>query len=288
MLAADFSFSFRQMFKDRESLWRETSKYKTKELRQAVAEGLVGTIKRVLRMKTTEVDQPLNELLARYAGLELSAEVMSDLIWRLAAGAGWMRHGRVLATTLLPVSDWFDPWVPMWIEGVRYAGASLTGKQLMGVAFRVLKGPFGGLAFSQQLPHSYLTRKFAWELGFTLFRRMHFGELVGCVLVGSLIFEGQKVRLDEVGDYANAKRFNARLRCERAKPCGRDYRWLCHECSMGYEGANSCPRGTHKVTWVLRACPRCEQEAWSDPESKSRLCVSCSTAEFRARLNSGG
>jgi len=212
-------------------------------------------------------------------------------VWRLAAGKSWIEYGRVLAPAFGRVEEWFDSWMPLWIEFVRHGRgcAALSGKQLMAVRFRVLKGPFGGLAFTQSMTHNYLVRMMAKMIGFPIHKRVHFGELVKCVLVGHLnLAEVPKVSVDEVGEYAQVGAYNGALRRERAKPCLRNHQWLCHECSLGYEGATSCPRATHPTTWVQQACPRCDQESWFDPSRKLRTCVICSAAEARAKINAEG
>lgn len=294
MLEPDFRFDFKTVFRRREKLWHRTVDFRGLDTARACEEGLVEAVEKALKwrkrkgQKGGEHERPLRELLANFSGVALETPIMQALVWRLAAGKGWMEHGRLLAMSFGQLSEWFDPWTPLWIEAIWHSGVSSENRPLLAARFRVLRGPFGGLAFTQHMAHKYVVRKLARELGFTLRRRAHFGELVKCVLVGHLDLSSPRVRMDEVGEHLQARIHNGMLRRSRAKPCPRDFQWLCHECSLGYEGANSCPRATHPATWVQKSCPACNKESWFDPSGKQRVCILCGTSSARARIAAEG
>jgi hypothetical protein len=232
-------------------------------------------------VKTTPADAfpPLREILTPYYGKKLDHVTADPLAWRLAAGRDTMAKGEFLLDVFMPCEPY---WTGLRIEDCHHAIPSKEGKPMIELVLRVYDGVFAGLRFSQKIPYKFVIAKLARDIGMPVYQKVHKNELVQCHFAG-LIGYDRGPRVSEFHTSPGIRTFNSKIRKERAKPCIKGYKWLCHQCTMGYlrmedkeDSKLFCPRGTHSMTFKKQACPQChKEEAWFDPALNSGVCIEC-------------
>ena len=158
---------------------------------------------------------------------------------------------------------------------------SKTGKVQLVLSFRILDGPYGGLAFKQYMPYRFVTAILAKDIGFPRFKGLHYLEMAGMWFVGLLVSDKWGPRLSEFSPTSASLDHNRKLRASRKMPCLRDFECVCHKCIVGYDGDNPCIRAVHRFTFDKSWCPCCEHESYFDPAADSRICVVCTGKKFR-------
>ena len=213
------------------------------------------------------------------AGVELSADRINDLSWRLAGNTDLLKEG-------VPVRPWTtqhsEEWVPLQIlkaiprrnTGERF-GCMFCFQVLAGTSCPLQVYRFWGndacYAISQHIgftPHwlSYPYKHPAHLVG------MRFYALVEPNLCREHpgFFRVESTPSFEAHNKAILK---YRVKQPHAAHCPRGFEHECHKCIIGY---TSCPGGTHKEDYVEGVCPNCGPDQWFDPEAGSDLCVACS------------
>jgi len=227
------------------------------------------------------VVQSLNNL---YGGV-YTDEVCNVLVWRLAAGAEWLKQGCAIEGVFRKVPP---HWAPILIEDCQYVPRNQMRDETVKVFMRVLGGRFAGLPFSQKWPYRYHVHVVAKELGFPLYETSNYRELTRMRMVGLLDTSNLRyVSVVEVFGSSGAKNYNKKLMKLRAT-CHFGYKWACYQCSLGYTGTKSCSHATHSQGFEQRPCSRCSKtDAWFDPASDYPYCLSCLAADKR-RSSFGG
>lgn len=64
------------------------------------------------------------------------------------------------------------------------------------------------------------------------------------------------------------------LRFRKGQQCPQGFLHACHKCAVGYD---SCPGGTHPVSYQSQVCDQCGQASYFDPTRSAEKCVVCLT-----------
>lgn len=227
-----------------------------------------------------EFEQGFRELLLWFNGSP--ADIADSLSWRLACTYDHIAAGGRMEPTFVPrLMD-----AVLQFVNIGYERHSKNGFPLLGVKFRVLSGPFGGLYFKQLMPCRWARVKLGKEIGTFGYRLPDARELGGFVLVGKVQF-GEESRLVEIVPSSTCKSFNSFLIYARSQPCPLDCLHSCHICPVGVDNkacrqvvvrgsVSGVPvRPVHLVTFVERKCHTCGEEQLADPECDSRICYKC-------------
>jgi hypothetical protein len=216
---------------------------------------------------------PLEQLVARFYGKALGVPERADLAWLLASGRETLKAGQCPALGFKSVEG---EWAAMRVEHVQYTTPSRLGRLRLSVHFRSFGGAFGGLPFRTPMAYDYVTKVFAKDLGLPRYQRAHYREIVDLWLVGYLVVDEKlRPRLEYVHMTSTALAHNRTVRMRRREPCPREYRWPCHDCTVGYLYPDACPRATHPWTYTKKRCDKCETEGWFDPTHPGPFCVKC-------------
>jgi len=239
------------------------------------------TIK-IIRKKGRKPDAcftALRILLSKYYGQVLDYKSGSSLAWRIAAGAKLMAKGISTLGEFCPCDSY---WTGLRIDEVNHVHPSKEGKPMLELVLRIYDGIFAGLRFTQRMPYRFVIAKLARDIGFQIYQKVHKNELVGAHFGGLLTCDSSGPRIAEFYSSMSINKANRDVRKDRTLPCLKGYRWLCHQCTIGYmkcdDNQNSawwCPRGTHSTTFVKQTCPACLKEAWFDPALNSKICIEC-------------
>jgi len=235
-----------------------------------------------------DIEMPFKQMLLSYDQREITFDAVWDIMWRLAAGRDEMAAGRNVALVLPAVGQPDDFWEGLFIEACRYGPPTMKGKLQLTLSFRIMGGKYGGLRFEQNITYFIVVRKIAKEIGFPMYQRTHYNELVQCVFIGHVMLEARGDKLSpRVSEYHvtdSVKKCNMVKRKERKKECKyAGYTWPCYRCSRGYAevGNGRCLRAVRPHALVLRQCPECKKESLFDLDSGSKVCVSCQAAPYR-------
>ena len=241
---------------------------------------------------------PHIELLSWYYGQKMDLPLLWDLCWRLAAGQEHMKAGQRMAQAF-PTVEIAEQWVGLHIDSVRYGPPTapkqlgprtVPGKPQLILDFRVLSGCFGGLKVTQNIPYAGVVFHLAKQLGFPVFKKTHYNELVQCVFIGKLGIVGGGQKFPRISEFfiSDATRtYNAKLRRARAETCYRGYPQACHRCPVGYLGASACMNATRALAVVQQECPVCGKMSVFDPLSQAKACLACEGLLFK-RLETRG
>lgn len=222
----------------------------------------------------------LRNLVASFYGSRLDHNTCTELAWRLAAGRKTLEDGINLAKEFGPCEPY---WTGMKIVDCQHSKPSKTGKHMLVLTFRVFDGVFAGLKFRQSIPYRFVIAKFARDIGFPVFQKVHKNELVQCHFAALLDTNDRGPRAVEFHTPQSINNYNRALRKERAELCPKGHMWLCHQCSLGYtkcddfgeESTMHCPRATHSRTFEKKECLRCHRDAMFDPADAASVCVEC-------------
>ena len=231
---------------------------------------------------------PFKEMLLWYTGRTITRELISTIYWRLAAGRDWMLKGRFMAHDFPASGRTTQFWTGLHISSCGYGPLTKNGKLQLTLGFRAMSGPYAGLTFTQHIPYFVVTRKIAKEIGFPVYQKTHYNELVQCVFVGyvSLDLWGDRLtpKVIEYHVSSMASKINRDLRRRRAEECQHaGYTWPCYQCPRGYaDTANRyCYRAVRPFALQLKLCPQCNQQSYFDVAVGSSVCVSCQARPFK-------
>lgn len=255
------------------------------QLTGSVFRAFIKEFNRLLPGKTRE--QILRESLLHLAGVVLTQDVLDETAWRLAGNIDRIKAWR-------PVMPWtrqvdFE-YVPVQIVHARRTlefhkhGAEFS--------FQVLAGTSAGCTivktWTQRLCAA-LSRRLGFSNqrgGFPFLDVLQLVNLRMYVLVDP-IKSARAPDFEEVWQEDNGKTIRPiacynynrkllRMRVGRGFPCPKNFdRELspCHLCPVGQE---ECLMAVHDLSYVKKACPSCEKDAWFDPAVPSRtVCVDC-------------
>jgi len=240
---------------------------------------LIVLLRRALKLKTVH-EQALRNSLLEFAETEFTEEVGDRIAVRLAGGYDEIKVGRpVVSSNTVPAKG---AWMPIEVAEMRFDTVKFNKARVKMTAL-VLIGGLSGKMFTQQMPAKATSIFFANTLGWAKFggRPAH-SELVQMKFTGLVVRDKKKdFQIDEYKCTAGQLRLNKELREARQEPCLRGHRYQCRTCPIGY---STCPRGTHRYTWVQRLCPKCKDErAIFDPaEPNTRVCLLCRSRSARS------
>jgi len=252
---------------------------------------------------------PLGELFSSFSGKPVTPDTLDFIAWRMAACYDELNAGREPAMTF----DKTKPrpkWQAIAITSSCFLRLSKTQQPLLEVQFRILSGPFGGLCFSQLIPHYWFVSKLGRELGggTRAHRYPDYRELSGFWLLGKLdLSDPEHTRLQDFRAVSGAVTHNRDLKKARSQICPLGYRHACYECWVGWQellpvafqdrvkqakcttnrkDANKSfdllVRPVHPYHFVKRRCTFCKDEvALFEPSQHSRYCQTCQTQQIR-------
>jgi hypothetical protein len=240
----------------------------------------------------------LGVLLSSFSGRKVTPQTVDALAWRLAACYETLAEGN--PPKLSFEIEHKPEWTALSIVSSCFLRLSRTMKPLLDVQFRVLSGPYGGLQFRQQIPHTWVTSKLGRELGGGTreHRYPDHRELGGFLLVGKLdTWQPETPRLADFRATSACLNYNRDLKKVRKQACPLKFTHECHECWVGTLqripprfGPSRCsgarrdakkafdllPRPAHPLHYVTRRCTYCKKDdAAFEPSQQSRYCVSC-------------
>ena len=239
---------------------------------------LVTVLRRALKLKVA-CEGALRESMLEFAGQELTDDVYDSIAVKLAGGYDDIRQGKpVTAVTGVPKQGL---WAPTKIVEMRF-DAVRNNRPYLKMTAMVVVGPLAGRSFNQQMPAKSVVTGFAIHLGWKKWggRPAH-SELVQLVFTGKIVNDKRKgLQIDEFKCTAQQLKVNKEIRDLRDEPCVNNHRYQCKTCPIGY---SSCPRGTHRYTWVPRHCPRCRDDrAIFDPAQPNvKVCLVCRSKQAR-------
>jgi hypothetical protein len=241
---------------------------------------------RCLELKDDPPWEALMRTAAPFYGLEYTEAQHEDLTWRLAAGREWLMAGIHIEPRFVAAPPY---WAPILVEDCQYLPKFRDRDDRVRVHMRLLGGRFSGHALAQSWSHKYHTRFVAKEIGFPVYEPVNYRELAQMWLAGLLDTSNPKRPLVvEIFGPSGAVAHNRKLRAAREKRCLWGHDWKCYQCHLGYFGAGGCRSATHLHTFTKQPCPRCKRtEAWFDPGSSFKFCVTC-LANDRRRARMGG
>jgi hypothetical protein len=235
-----------------------------------------------------DILHPFRQLLRVYENTPVCRATFREMYWRLAAGYDEMMKGNFLALSLPVTGGESDFWEALLIESCRYGPPSKGGKPQLTIGFRLLGGKYAGLIFTQNITYFMWCRKIAKEIGFPMYQRTHYNELVRCCFVGHVMLEkwGDRLsaRVSEFHVTSGVKSFNKLIRDGRDEECQYEgYTWPCYKCARGYAdtGDVQCKHAVRPYALVKKECPQCGRETFFDLDSGSQICVSCQAAPFK-------
>jgi hypothetical protein len=238
---------------------------------------LVGTMCSVLKLKTDEQEIALRRSLLEFVGQEMTGRVGDQIATKLAGGLSLIRDGEPVTGILKE-----EGWYPVMVTDMRFARV-LNGKTRLNMTVMVTAGSMSGREILTMVSYKLVMWMMANELAWSMrdMRPLH-SELVGMWFLG-YIKQGKdgKLAIGEIKCLDQHKRYNKKLRKQRAGPCIRHYNQRCHTCPIGY---SECMLGTHRYTWIVKKCQMCQRpHAAFDPEQKNaKACISCQTRDVRA------
>lgn len=229
----------------------------------------------------SESEQRFRELLLWFNGPP--ADLADSLSWRLACTYDHLVEGGRIEPVFVPrLLD-----TALQVINVGYERHSKKGFPLLGIKFRVLSGPFGGLCFKQLMPCKWARAKLGKDIGPFGYRLPDARELGGFVLIGKVQFGSEESRLLELIPSSTCRSFNSFLLYARSQPCPLGCIHPCYVCPIGADNGgcrgvvvrgsvSMVPtRPVHLVTFVKRKCHTCGEEQLADPECDSRMCYKC-------------
>jgi len=240
---------------------------------------LVVLLRRALKLKV-EHEQALRNSLLEFADTELTEEVGDRIAVRLAGGYDEIKAGRAVisSNTLAPEGT----WMPIEVAEMRFDAVKFNKARVKMTALALIGGLSGKL-FTQQMPAKATSIFFANTLGWGKYdARPAHSELVQMRFTGRVVKDKRNgFQIDEYKCTAGQLKLNKELRESRHEPCIRGHRYQCRTCPIGY---STCPRGTHRYTWVPKLCPSCKDErAIFDPaEPNMRICLLCRSRSARS------
>jgi len=222
--------------------------------------------------------EPIEDSIICIAGEDITAEVISDLAWRLAGNLHTLRKGQgITPWTNQPKYE----WAPMQcVEALprRTRNHKLSAK----VTFRVLAG-----SACPELITKHWTQRFmryvSTNVGFSkpwgdyAFKDIH--EFVGLRMYGllspDLSIGGPD--FDKVKVTPSLHQYNRDIMKKRGRKdgfeCPAKYTHPCFNCSVGYD---QCSAATHPRTYSREFCQSCKKDAWMDPRCvHAGVCVDC-------------
>lgn len=240
---------------------------------------LVVLLRRALKLKVVH-EQVLRNSLLEFAGTELTEEVGDRIAVKIAGGYDDIKASKpVVSSNTVPAAG---AWMPVEVAEMRFDSVR-RGKALIKMTVLVLTGGMSGKLFTQQMPAKATSIFFANSLGWAKYgpRPAH-SELVQMKFTGLVVPDKRnRFQIDEYKCTAGQLQLNKELRESRHEPCLRGHCFQCRTCPVGY---STCPRGTHRYTWVPRFCTSCKDErAIFDPaEPNTRICLLCRSKSARS------
>lgn len=244
---------------------------------QLLPDEFTGLVK-AMRTATRFSSELLRGTLMEFAGAELNSYIADRIAVKLSGAYDDLKKGRVVGTFKgLPAPE----WVPVEIAELRY-GQIKKQRLFYNMKLLVLAGTAVGVEIRQSFPSKFIVPVLSRSLGWTFndMRPTH-SELVGMWFNAHLLVEKTQLQIDEFKCSSTQQKHNKKLRKQRESPCVRQYRQQCKSCPIGYA---ECDRGTHRYTWIRKACSRCHREdATFDPgEPGETICLACRTKRARA------
>lgn len=284
-------FSFKEVMNRRETLIRalDVPAWKDQPLALENFNTLVNVVYVAMKFDP-EVLPVLTEQLQSYYGKTYNDQMLDDISWRVSSSYRWLVKGY---TTRDKFYVHKEHWVPLLLSDCHYTSPGKNGAVRVRVYFRVLGGPFSGLAFTQDWPHWYHVREVAKEMGFLKYSSVHYRETANMWLGGLLRVEDVRFpAVVEVYGASGAVAHNRRLRAMRDKPCVAGFNHQCHQCQIGYSEVrfnDGCSRATHSRNLIKKMCTYCSKESWFDPLTpNASRCLGCVAREVKGRLMIGG
>jgi len=248
----------------------------------AVLEGsafdeLVVLSRRALRL-TRRSDLPIRETLMEFADASITDRVLDRIAIKLAGGYSLLKRGRPIRHIQKLTKQL---WAPLEILELRFGYVDRKNRLRLDMTAIVVAGELVGREILQALPSRFVTTTFAHALGWPRFGRPRHNSLVRTWFCGLLMqHERRGTQIAEFRCLPHQQKYNRKLKKQREEPCLMGYRQQCATCPIGY---SRCVRGTHRYTWIVRACPRCHVDrAMFDPEDvNARYCIACKVKKAR-------
>lgn len=242
-------------------------------------DALLDALYSALKLDDGRADQKfaLRQSMLEFHGHELTGRLGDQLSTKLAGGLSLLKKGKPITGTLGKPG-----WYPVVITDMRF-GRVVHNKTRVNMTTMITAGSMSGREILKSVTYKMVIWMLANELAWSMtdMRPLH-TELVGMWFMAYVVQKDNgSLDIDEVKCLAQHKRYNKKLRKQRAKPCVRHYNQRCHTCPVGY---SECMLGTHRYTWILKPCKACKREyAAFDPEQKNaKACISCQTKNVRA------
>lgn len=232
--------------------------------------------------------RPFKEMLFRYSGREPTTKLVREIVWRVATGFEDMLNGTMMAAEIPRNGPPEEFWAGLFIESCGYGPPSRKGKLQLTLRFRLMSGKYAGLYFDQNIVYFVVVRKIAKEIGFPLYKKTHYNELVQCVFEGLVKLEqwgGDRLspRVSEYRITPRVKTFNMGVRKARKADCHiQGYNWPCYSCSRGYaDNSVYCERAVRPDALVRKTCPQCGRSSFFEAEGNSPVCISCQAKPYK-------